>query len=170
MRFDHSLLSGGLGQPLGQPLGTGPACRPDSLPCHKPTTWLTSRVDPRCCTGRFHKFLVASSRIPPSSPFLCGGRKPPSLHRVTSPGFLLVLPVPRLLRALRPQCLLGFHRVSLRGLWSACVHEEPSCPAALFPGPFCLCHPGQLSLELTVVAFLELSFTAIFGWSHHVQF
>lgn len=170
MRFDHSLLSGGLGQPPGQPLGTGPACRPDSLSMPRAHHMAHFTRGPRCCTGRFHKFLVASSRIPPSLPFPLWGKKTTISAQGNVPGLLLVLPVPRLLRALRPQCLLGFHRVSLRGLWSACVHEEPSCPAALSPGPFCLCHPGRLSLELTVVPFLELSFTAIFGWSHHVQF
>ena len=57
--------------PWGQALHAGQTL----LPCHKPTTWLTSHMDPRCCTGHFHKFLVASSHIPPSLPFPLWGKK-----------------------------------------------------------------------------------------------
>lgn len=58
-------------------------------------TWLTSYVDPMVLHIMFFdKFLIAFSEVPPSLSFSFWGRKPPSLHMVTSPGFLLAIPVP----------------------------------------------------------------------------
>lgn len=71
MLFDQSLLSSGLGQPPGQPLGTGPACGSDSL-THVAHFTHGPQVLHRTL---FHKFLVASSHIPPSLSFPLWGKK-----------------------------------------------------------------------------------------------
>ena len=126
-----------------------------------------------------HKFLVASFHIPPSLPPSLSsplwGKKTTISARGDVPQLLAGPACPQAPVSTASSVPPGFHRVTLlpsrpRGLWPACVHKEPSSPAACPPGPSGLCHPGRLSLEMTVVPFLELSFTAIFGWSHHVPF
>lgn len=140
MRFDHSLLSGGLGQPPGQPLGTGPACRPDSLSMPRAHHMAHFTRGPRCCTGRFHKFLVASSRIPPSLPFPLWGKKTTISAQGNIPRLLAGPPCPQAPASTASSVPPGFPPcVAARSLVSMCPRRALlSCSPfswALLPVP-----------------------------------